>query len=224
MRSALPCFTPSTPGRWNGFWLRPHALLCTPPGVGRCGWWGGVVGVAGLVFCLRLCFGPQAPSPPRSLPNPSHQGEVGQCWGWGARGSGCPLSRRFPLRGTPPRFCYLLAPTWQGAWEDGVILGCTRRAWRVCRGSSPVVCSLSRRARRVVRETLRLPVCRVHPDCPWAPQRPGWDSSTPGAAVPRAQALCAGHLPPGPRLSALGILMRSFPHSCDADLILLYLP
>lgn len=184
------------------------------------GWWGwqGLSSVCASALGLR-----PHPHPAASLTPPTRERWVSA--GGGELGAlGAPYPAGSPSVAPPPRFCYLLAPTWQGAWEDGVILGCTRRAWRVCRGSSPVVCSLSRRARRVVRETLRLPVCRVHPDCPWAPQRPGWDSSTPGAAGPRAQALCAGHLPPGPRLSALGILMRSFPRSCDADLILLYLP
>ena len=74
----------------NGFWLRPHALLCTPRGLGGVG--------GGEARCLL----PQAPSTPRSLPDPSHQGEAGQCWGWGARGSGSPLSHRFPPRHRPP--------------------------------------------------------------------------------------------------------------------------
>ena len=74
------------------------------------------------------------------------------------------------------------------------------------RGSSPVVCGLSRLAggSSGKRSLHQCGVCSplVH-------------------GLPKGQ---AGIHPPAVLLLALGILVCSFPGSCDADLILLYLP
>ena len=118
-----------------GFGSGPHALLCTPPGVGGCGRWGGSSPGSASASGLR-------PHQARSLPNPSHQGVGGQCWGWGARGSGFPLSRRFPPHQRPPP--RLLLPS--GPHLAGSVGGWSDPRNGVIRGSSPVVCGLSRQA------------------------------------------------------------------------------
>lgn len=51
-------------------------------------------------------------------------------------------------------------------------------------------------------EALGLPVRRAHSDCPRLPQGSGWDLSR--CCLSQGPGCVPGHLPPGPRLSALG--------------------
>lgn len=132
------------------------------------GWWEGWRGCGGVVSWLRLRFGPQAPSPPRSFPNPSHQGEAGQCWGPGAGlRSGAAWVPPIPA-GSPPippasaTFWPLLAGR-VGGWSDAWMH--TQGLARVPPGS-PIVSAVSTEARRVVREARGPPARRQRSDCP----------------------------------------------------------
>lgn len=123
-----------------------------------------------------------------------------------------PIHWDFPLRGAPPLLCYLLAPTWQGAWEDGVILDALTQGLARNARQLPGCLQSEQEARRVVR---KLSVCQCAVRTPVstpAPQRPGWDLSTPVLPEPGPGPCVPATCLPGPRLSAFrDSCARSFP-------------
>ena len=111
----------------NGFWLRPHALLCTPPGVGGCGRWGGSSPGSASASGLRPHQHPGA-----SLTPPTRERRV-SAGGGGLGALGPPYPAGSPHTNAPPP--PLLLPSGPhlagsvGGWSDprdGVIRGSSR--------------------------------------------------------------------------------------------------